>query len=71
MCQPVGGDDGAVVAMCYESDQHLPDLPVAVSVKWDSYSGPTLPDNAFLISQHEAMLMYAAAPEIVLDCNHS
>lgn len=46
----VNGALGTAVAICYESGKHPPDLPVAVNVKFDSYSGPTLPDGTVPIS---------------------
>jgi len=39
-----------VVALCYESGQSPPSLPLAVTVKLDSYSGPTLPDGTIPIT---------------------
>ena len=41
---------GTVEAICYEGDQQPPDLPIAVTVKFDSYSGPTLPDGTVPIT---------------------
>ncbi len=41
----VNGALGTVVAICYDSDHSPPDLPIAVTVRFDSYSGPTLPDG--------------------------
>ena len=46
----VNGALGTVEAICYESDQRPPDLPIAVTVKFDSYSGPTLPDGTVPIT---------------------
>lgn len=46
----VNGATGTVVAICYESGQCPPDLPVAVMVRFDSYSGPTLPDGTVPIT---------------------
>ena len=39
---------GTVEAICYE--QPPPDLPIAVTVKFDSYSGPNLPDDTVPIT---------------------
>ena len=37
---------GTVVAICYDgADQMPPNLPLAVTVKFDSYTGPTLADG--------------------------
>ena len=41
---------GTVEAICYEGDQRPPDLPIAVTVKFDSYSGPTLQDGTVPIT---------------------
>ena len=46
----VNGALGTVEAICYEGDQRPPDLPIAVTVKFDSYSGPTLPDGTVPIT---------------------
>lgn len=40
----VNGALGTVVAICYEHGSP-PDLPLAVMIRFDSYSGPTLPDH--------------------------
>ncbi len=42
----VNGTLGTVTAICYESGQGPPSLPIAVTIKFDSYSGPTLEDGA-------------------------
>ena len=41
----VNGAMGTVVAICYKTSQPPPHLPVSVMVRFDSYSGPTLPDG--------------------------
>ena len=41
---------GTVVAICYEDGQCPPSLPVAVTVRLDSYRGPTLPDGTVTIT---------------------
>ena len=41
----VNGALGTVVAICYANDHRPPNLPIAVTVKFDSYSGPALPDG--------------------------
>ena len=42
----VNGAIGTVVAICYDEAGELPpNLPVAVTVRFDSYCGPTLPDE--------------------------
>ena len=46
----VNGALGTVEAICYEGDQQPPNLPIAVTVKFDSYSGPTLPDGTVPIT---------------------
>ena len=46
----VNGPLGTVEAICYEGDQRPPDLSIAVTVKFDSYSGPTLPDGTVPIT---------------------
>ena len=40
----VNGAMGTVKAICYRT-RGPPDLPIAVMVRFDSYSGPTLPDG--------------------------
>ena len=37
---------GTIVAICYENGHSPPDLPVAVMVRFDCYSGPTLSDGS-------------------------
>ena len=46
----VNGALGTVEAICYEGDQRPPNLPIAVTVKFDSYSRPTLPDDTVHIT---------------------
>ena len=46
----VNGALGTVEAICYEGDERPPNLPIAVTVKFDSYSGPTLPDGTVPIT---------------------
>ena len=46
----VNGALGTVVVICYESDQCPPCLPIAVMVRFDSYTGPTLPDGTVPIT---------------------
>lgn len=41
---------GTVHAICYKQDQAPPFLPVAVTVLFDHYFGPTLPDGAVPIT---------------------
>ena len=42
----VNGAMGTVVAICYDQAGGSPlNLPVAVTVRFDSYCGPTLPDG--------------------------
>ena len=42
----VKGSMGTVVAICYRNGESPPNLPVAVTVKFDSYRGPTLTDGS-------------------------
>ena len=42
------GAMGTVVAICYKSGQASPNLPVSVTVRFDSYRGPTFPDGTVL-----------------------
>ena len=46
----VGLVNGALGTVEYEGDQRPPNLPIAVTVKFDSYSGPTLPDGTVPIT---------------------
>ncbi len=46
----VNGAMGRVEAICYKSGQHPPELPVAITVRFDSYKGPTLPDGTVPIA---------------------
>ena len=46
----VNGAMGTVVAICYRSGGAPPDLPIAVMVRLDSYSGPMLPDGTVPIT---------------------
>jgi len=41
----VNGAMGTVIAICYHSDSQPPNLPIAVTVQFDSYNGPTLYDG--------------------------
>ena len=41
----VNGAVGTAVAICYGDGQSPPELPIAVTVKFDSYMGPTLSDG--------------------------
>ena len=40
----VNGAMGTIQAICYHEDETPPNLPVAVTVLFDNYTGPTLPD---------------------------
>ena len=42
----VNGAMGTIKSICYRPGGGLPDLPVAVTVVFDTYSGPTLPDGS-------------------------
>ena len=42
----VNGAMGTVQAICYDNDQSPPNLPIAVTVRFDSYCGPTLSDGS-------------------------
>jgi len=46
----VKGAMGTIQAICYREDNAPPDLPVAVTVRFDNYSGPTLPDGTVPIT---------------------
>lgn len=46
----VNGAMGTVQAICYHDGSTPPDLPVAVTVLFDSYSGPTLSDGTVPIA---------------------
>ena len=46
----VNGAMGTVQAICYQSAKAPPNLPVAVMVHFDTYSGPTLPDGTVPIT---------------------
>ena len=46
----VNGAMGTVSAICYDSGGAPPDLPVAVTVRFDTYHGPTLPDGTVPIT---------------------
>ena len=54
----VNGAMGTVVAICYdEAGESPPNLPVAVTVRFDSYCGPTLPDGTVpIIPLHRTWL---------------
>ena len=41
----VNGAMGTIKAICYRSGGAPPDLPVAITVQFDTYTGPTLPDG--------------------------
>lgn len=46
----VNGAMGTIKAICYHNGAAPPDLPVAVTVQFDTYSGPTLPDGTVPIA---------------------
>ena len=46
----VNGAMGTVQAICYHEGSAPPDLPVAATVLFDSYSGPTLSDGTVPIA---------------------
>ena len=53
----VNGAVGTVEAICYGEGESPPSLPVAVTVHFDSYTGPTLPDGTVPITpQHRTWL---------------
>ena len=45
----VNGAMGTVQAICYDNDQSPPNFPIAVTVHFDSYCGPTLSDGSVTI----------------------
>ena len=46
----VNGAIGTIVTICYEEGQCPPDLPVAVKVLFDTYTGPTQSDGTVSIT---------------------
>ena len=46
----VNGAMGTVVAICYRTGQAPPNPPIAVTVHFDSYTGPTLSDGTVPIT---------------------
>ena len=46
----VNGAMGTVMAICYRSGESPPNLPIAVTVRFDSYRGPTLSDGTVPIT---------------------
>ena len=46
----VNGAMGTVMAICYRNGESPPALPIAVTVRFDSYRGPTLPDGTVPIT---------------------
>ena len=46
----VNGAMGTVVAICYRNGESPPNLPIAVTVRFDSYRGPTLSDGTVPIT---------------------
>lgn len=46
----VNGAMGTIQAICYKTDQAPPSLPVAITVLFDHYSGPTLSDGTVPIT---------------------
>ena len=46
----VNGAMGTVVGICYRNGDSPPNLPIAVTVKFDSYRGPTLSDGTVPIT---------------------
>ena len=41
---------GTIKAICYQNDKAPPDLPTSVTVKFDTYSGPTLEEGTVPIT---------------------
>ena len=46
----VNGAMGTIKAICYQSGKAPPDLPISVTVKFDTYTGPTLVDGSVPIT---------------------
>ena len=46
----VNGAMGTIKVICYRIGTAPPNLPVAVTVQFDMYSGPTLPDGTVPIT---------------------
>jgi ATP-dependent DNA helicase PIF1 len=46
----VNGAMGTIVAICYRNGESPPNLPIAVTVRFDSYRGPTLSDGTVPIT---------------------
>ena len=46
----VNGAMGTIIAICYRSGESPPNLPIAVTVRFDSYRGPTLSDGTVPIT---------------------
>ena len=46
----VNGAMGTVMAVCYHSGESPPNLPIAVTVRFKSYRGPTLSDGTVPIT---------------------
>ena len=46
----VNGAMGTVEAICYRQNEAPPNLPIAVTVSFDAYRGPTLPDGTVPIT---------------------
>ena len=63
----VNGARGTIVAICYENGHSPPDLPVAVMVRFDCYSGPTLSDGSVPICP---LRRTAGSAQAGLGCHH-
>ena len=46
----VNGAMGTIKAICYQNGKAPPDLPISVTVKFDTYTGPTLVDGTVPIT---------------------
>ena len=46
----VNGAMGTVVAICYRNGESPPNIPIAVTARFDSYTGPTLSDGTVPIT---------------------
>jgi ATP-dependent DNA helicase PIF1 len=47
----VNGAMGTIVVICYRNGESPPNLPIAVTIRFDSYRGPTLSGGMFLIQK--------------------
>ena len=73
----VNGAMGTIKVICSHNGAASPDLPAAVTVQFDTYSGPTLPDGtvpiapSYMVSINQPGFTTATTSQASPGCDHS